>query len=260
MRDILYPAHVPAEPDPVKRAQAAMARHPLPSRFYTSVSVAEEGGFFALKLDGRGAKTPARKALALPSLAAARLLAAEWEAQKDIINPDTMPVTRIVNSALDGVSERMEEVAEEIAGYAASDLVCYRTDDPPGLAVEQVRHWDRVITWADAALGAHFVLASGIIHAAQPPAALRVVSNAICAIRDPVALAALHVMTTLSGSCLIALMASRGAATLAEAWEASVVDETWSISLWGQDDEASARLARRRADFDAAYALFQAVS
>ncbi len=259
MRDVLYPEHVPAEPDPVKRAQVAMARQPLPKRFYSAVSMVEEEGFFALKLDGRGAKTPARNPLALPNAAACALLVTEWQAQKEVINPDSMPATRIVNSALDGVSLRMDDVRNEIAGYAASDLICYRAEEPAGLIEMQAQHWDPVLAWSEADLGARLILARGIVHTAQPAEAMQAIRRAIDAIIDPVALAALHVMTTLSGSCLIALMASRGRLTVQAAWETAIVDEAWGISLWGQDDEATARMVRREADYYAAYALFQAL-
>jgi chaperone required for assembly of F1-ATPase len=256
MRDILSFDHVPSEPDPVKRAQIAMARKPLPKRFYKDVGVIEEGGLYALKLDGRGAKTPARNSLALPTRATANIIAAEWAAQVDVINPDAMPATRMVNSALDGVAARMDDVRTEILSYASSDLVCYRAEAPEGLVSEQSRHWDPVITWASDALGASFVLAKGIIHAEQPPQSLMNVSKQINDIIEPIGLAALHVMTTISGSCLISLMLCKGILTLEQAWAAATVDENWNISLWGSDDEAIVRLERRRQEFGVAHDLW----
>jgi chaperone required for assembly of F1-ATPase len=259
MRDILDPGHQPSEPDPVKRAQNAMARHPLPRRFYKTVSVAEEDGRFAIKLDGRGARTPARAVLSLPTADAAVIVAAEWDAQADVINPLAMPATRLVNSALDGVSTMMAEVAAEITGYAASDLVCYRAGMPDGLVRQQSLHWDPVIAWARVALTARFLTVEGILHTAQPPETLERVRDAVLAHQDPIALAGLHVMTTISGSCLLALMAAAGALTVDDVWAAATVDEAWSETRWGHDAEAAARMALLREDFATALALLKAV-
>jgi chaperone required for assembly of F1-ATPase len=259
MRDIFYSDQPLSDPDPVKRAQISMARQVLPKRFYTLASVAEEAGAFAIRLDGRGARTPGKKTLALPSEAAANLVAAEWNAQQEVINPHRMPATRIVNSALDGVSTMMAEVAAEVVAFAGSDLVCYRASDPQGLVALQEKHWNAVTDWARDRLGARFVLAQGIIHASQPPQALDGVEQAVSAYRDPVALACLHVLTTLSGSCLIALMAASGVATCEAAWQAATVDEAWSATRWGQDEEAALRLSRRKEEFGAAYTLLHAV-
>jgi chaperone required for assembly of F1-ATPase len=260
MRDVLYSEHVPDEADPVKRAQIAMARVPLPKRFYKVVCVAVENDRFALKLDGRGARTPAKKPLTLPTAAAAALVAAEWDAQTDVINPHAMPATRIVNSALDGVADRIADVATETAGYAASDLVCYRATDPAGLAAAQALQWDPVVAWAGKALGAEFKLAQGIIHTEQSSVALQKVSDAVEALQEPIAMACLNVMTTLSGSCLITLMVAHGALSPDAAWKAATVDEDWSKKRWGEDAEAMARMKLRAQEFSVACALLKAVS
>lgn len=259
MRDIFYSDQVLSDPDPVKRAQNAMARQVLPKRFYAEATIAEEDGRFVLKLDGRGARTPAKKPLSLPTRAAADIVAAEWNRQIEVINPHLMPATRIVNTALDGVSTMMAEVVAEIAGFADSDLVCYRAGDPPGLVRLQDEHWNPVIDWARDGLGARFVLAHGIVHASQSAESLATVKAAVAAYADPIALASLHVLTTLSGSCLIALMAANGTVSGEGAWKAATVDETWNIALWGQDEEAIIRMARRKEEFLTALGLLRAV-
>jgi chaperone required for assembly of F1-ATPase len=260
MRDILTSDQSLSDPDPVRRAQNAMARQVLPKRFYTEATIAEEDGRFAIKLDGRGARTPGKNVLSLPTHLAASIVAREWNEQVGVINPHLMPATRIVNTALDGVSTMMTEVGTEIADFAGSDLVCYRAADPPGLVRLQDQHWNPVTDWARDILRARFVLALGIIHARQSPEALAKVEVAVTAYNDPVALACLHVLTTLSGSCLIALMAASGAASGETAWQAAVVDDTWNIQLWGQDEEAAIRMIRRKDEFMTALVLLRAVA
>jgi chaperone required for assembly of F1-ATPase len=259
MRDILYPDVGPSDPNPMKRAQNAMARHSLPKRFYKEVTVVEVEGGFGILLDGREARTPGRNHLRLDTRKAADLLAAEWQAQAEIVDPATMHATRISNTGLDSVGARLADVQADIAGYAASDFVCYRAGKPKGLAARQIALWDPVVAWARQALGAQFMLAEGIVHVAQSPVALDRVTSAVGAEVHPVRLAALHVLTTLSGSCLIALMFRAGAVEESEAWAAATVDEDWNISLWGSDAEAETRMARRREEFLAAAGLLRAL-
>jgi chaperone required for assembly of F1-ATPase len=260
MRDVLYPDQPLSDPDPVKRAQNAMARQVLPKRFYTEAAIAEENGRFAIKLDGRGARTPGKNVLSLPTHLAASIVAREWNDQVDVINPHLMPATRIVNTALDGVSTMMPEVGTEIADFAGSDLVCYRADEPPGLVQLQDQHWNPVTDWARDKLGVRFQLAEGIIHASQSSEALAKVKETVSSYDDPISLACLHVLTTLSGSCLIALMAASGAASGETAWQAATVDDNWNIQFWGQDEEAAIRLARRKDEFMTALGLLRAVA
>jgi chaperone required for assembly of F1-ATPase len=264
MRDLLYPAdvltaHVPSEPDPVRRAQVAMLK-PLPKRFFTDVAVKPHEGRFAITLDGRIARTPARHVLSLPTEAAAAVMAAEWQAQVEEINPAKMPATKLVNAALDHVSVQMTEVAADISKYVMSDLVCYRAAEPEGLVAMQAMAWDPVVKWAAERLGVRLKLAEGILFQAQPADAEPAMRSILEGFSDPIALAALHVMTTLSGSCLIALMAAEGALSLEAAFSAASIDEQWSAQVWGEDGEASQRMALRREEFSTALALLRAVT
>jgi chaperone required for assembly of F1-ATPase len=258
MRDVLFPEFVPSDESPMRLAQKAMLR-PLPKRFYKTVDVMDGLAGFALTLDGRQAKTPARNALALATEAAARFVASEWEAQTDVIDPTRMPLTRLANTGIDSVSGQMREVAEDAARYAASDLVCYRADAPEGLVARQAQAWNPVIAWTEARLGVRLALATGVIHVPQPPQAVEVVAARLATMSDPIALTCVHVMTTMSSSVLIALMAAEGALDGDAAFAAASIDEAWSAETWGEDEEAAIRLAGRKTEFLAALALYRAL-
>ena len=236
---------------PMQRAQRGM-RPVLQKRFYKVASVGEAGGGFEVLLDGTSVKTPAKRALVVPSRALAEALAAEWTAQGDTIDPAAMPLTKLVNVAIDRVADEPGPVADEIAKYSGSDLVCYRAGNPEGLVAAQSEAWNPVIDWAREELGARFICSEGVQHVAQSAEALAAVRAAIGTIKSPLALAALASATALSGSALIALALARGRLSADEAWNAAHVDEHWNIARWGEDEEAVQRLASRRADFDAA--------
>lgn len=225
-----------------------------PKRFYRTVSVDGTAPAFRVLLDGRPVRTPAKRELAVPSRALAEALAAEWEAQRDLIEPGTMPLTRLVNSALDGVTGRETEVRADIAKYAASDLLCYRADGPAELVRRQADAWDPVLSWTRDALGAPFALGQGIVPVVQSQEASAAIERALAQL-DALSLAAHHVMTTLTGSALLALAHARGRLTAEEAWAAAHVDENWQTSQWGEDAEASARRDRRWAEMQAASRL-----
>lgn len=238
-------------PDPLRAARASTAP-PLPKRFYEQAGLAEIEAGHRLVLDGRGANTPGRRPLAVPSRALGEALAAEWAAQTETIDPRTMPLTRLVNTAIDGVAERMPEVAADLAAFAATDLIAYRAASPERLVAEQSAAWDPLVAWAGETLGARLFLAEGVMHVAQPEASVAALRAAVQAVDDPFRLAALHTLTTLTGSLVIGLAVLHGRLTPDEAWAAAHVDESYQASVWGPDAEAEARLAHRRTEFEAA--------
>ena len=237
--------------DPGKTEAAKPSAANLPKRFYQRVDVADRDGGFALLLDNKPVRTPGKKQLLLPSRGLAEAVAEEWRAQKERIDPAAMPLTKLANSAIDGVAGREDDVIGDIVNYAGSDLLCYRAEGPRGLVEAQRTHWDPVLAWAKSVLGVPFVLAEGIVHVAQPQASLDRLRETLKA-QAPFDLAALHVMTGLTGSALLALAVALGRMTSEEAWKAAHVDEDWQIAQWGEDAEAAARRAARRRDFDAA--------
>lgn len=247
-----------SDPDPVRRAQI-LSKMPLPKRFYTAAGVgAGEGGFTVL-LDGRPVRTPGRAILALPTEAAAHLVADEFAAQAELIDPAKMPVTRLANSAFDGVANHGASVIAEIVNFAGTDLVCYRAEAPEGLVAMQSAAWDPVLDWAKTALGARFHLAAGVLHIEQPQPSIAAVERHVAARGEPFRLAAIHVMTTLTGSALIALAVESRALDAEAAWSAAHVDEDWTNGFWGEDAEAMQRRAFRKADMDGAVRLLSAL-
>jgi chaperone required for assembly of F1-ATPase len=206
-------------------------------------------------LDGKPVRTPGRRALAAPDRALARAIAAEWDAQREVIDPAAMPLTRLANAIIDGVAEKPGPVAAEIEKYLASDLLFYRASNPQQLSERQAAQWDPIIAWARDTLGAHFKVGEGVVHVAQPEAALKAAVAVIPT--DPWRLGAVHVITTLTGSALIALAMARGALSVDAAWQAAHVDEDWNMAQWGKDEMAMERRAFRYAEFAAAAAVLR---
>jgi chaperone required for assembly of F1-ATPase len=239
---------------------AKIAAPTLPKRFYKEVAVKdEEGGGASLLLDGRPVRTPGKVSLTLPARSLAEAVAAEWRAQGERIDPLTMPLTRLANSAIDGVKGREEVVIDDIARHAASDLLCYRADGPKALVEAQETHWDPVLAFARDELKAPLVLSEGIVHAAQPEVSLTRIRSEFEGL-DAFRLAALHVMTVLTGSALLALAVFRHKLTPDEAWTAAHVDEDFQISQWGEDAEAKTRRENRFRDFVAAAETLETLS
>ena len=259
MRDFLQGERTHGSIDPL-RSVAAQARPALPRRFYAAAGFERREDGFVVLLDGRIVKTPQKTALALPDARLAALVAAEWAAQGDSIDPASMPLTRLANTALCGVADNMAATLDEIVRYAGSDLVCYRAAEPAALAALQAAAWDPVIAWAREALGAPFTLAAGIVFAAQSEAAIAAFRRAAeaCAAQSPFRLAALSLMTSLAGSALIALKCGAAALSPETSWRAAHVDEDFEIAQWGEDGEAMVRRANRWRDFSAAATLLGA--
>lgn len=248
----------PSHEDPVRRAQIQMKR-PLPKRFYTAVAVAEEVDGFSILLDGKPVKTPAKKTLTLPTREAADLVVAEWAAQGEFIDPATMPITKLANTAIDAVANSLDEVFDEIVRFAGSDLLCYRADAPKELVERQAKNWDPVLAWIATAHQARFILVEGVMHQEQPAAAIAAYAKALEAYRDAFRISCLNVVTTLTGSAVLALAFAEGAFDLDTVWTLAHVDEDWTSEHWGTDEEAEARREARYGEYAAAAALFAAL-
>ncbi len=246
MRDLFEKA--PPE-NPVEAARRGL-RPVLRRRFYQQASTAAAPEGSAVRLDDKPVRTPAGRVLAAPTAGLAEALASEWDAQREVIDPAKMPLTRLANAIIDGVGDRRGPVAAEIEKYLGSDLVCYRASSPPGLVERQARHWDPIIDWAAEVLGARFLLGEGVIHVAQPEPALAAARAAIP--HDPWRLGAVSAATTLTGSALIALALAGGRLTAGEAWAAAHVDEDWNMAQWGHDETALERRASHFAELQAA--------
>jgi chaperone required for assembly of F1-ATPase len=257
MRELFEAAAGNSPLDP-EEAVRRTTRGPRRKRFYAKAGVVEATDGFAITLDGKPIRTPSGHPVVAPVREIAEAIAAEWEAQNEFIDPLTMPLTRFANSVVDAVVDRVDAVSEDIAKYFQSDLLFYRAGHPQALVAREAEHWDPLLFWAAEALGAHFVLAEGIVHVRQPDSAVAAARAALPS--DPWLIAALHVVTTLTGSALLALALLRGVRDQDQIWTAAHVDEDWNIETWGMDEEVAARRAARRVDFRAAASILGALN
>jgi chaperone required for assembly of F1-ATPase len=228
-----------------RRALADAAR--AVRRFYTDARVGEGN---RILLDGRPVKTPARRDLALPNRLLAEAVADEWKGQGEKIDLRSMPLTSLANAAIDRIGPDPAAFAQSLAAYGESDLLCYRAEGPPPLVARQAELWDPLLAWARARYDIAFEITSGVVHKPQPPETAARLAAAL-ATRGPFELAGLAPLVTVSGSLLIALALAEGACPLGAAWTAASLDELWQAERWGEDAEAAAALANRRADFAA---------
>lgn len=259
MRDFLKDVETgSATKSPEASAQANM-RPKLIKRFYKVVSVEPfEDGFTGL-LDGKSIKTPGRNAIVFPTQAAAKLFAAEWEAQTTEINPITMPITRLANTAIDGIATDPQAVLEDVVKFSNSDLLYYRASEPQDLVDLQRKHWDPILDWVASNTGANFEIAESMMHIPQPKESVALFSARLSIHATPMKLACLHTFTSLSGSALIALALAENFLDIDAAWSAAHVDEDFNISRWGEDEDAQKRQAYRFGEMKAAHALFAAL-
>jgi chaperone required for assembly of F1-ATPase len=241
--------------DPVQATERARAnvQRVLPKRFYKAVSVDPADGLYCVLLDGKPVRTPGRNLLAVGSLRAACALEAEWARQGEFVDPMTMPLTRLVNSAIDGVSREIEAVKDATAAYAGSDLTCYRAGEPPRLDERQRLAWEPILDWVRERFGTRPVATIGVIVVPQPPQLSAAIRAALP--DDAIRLSAIELITTLTGSVFLALALVEKRLSPDDVWLAAHIDEDWNAELWGVDSEARQRRDFRRADFDSAVLL-----
>jgi len=223
-------------------------------RFYKTAAAGRDGPPHSLLLDGKPVLTPQRRGLALPTLGLAEALAEEWQSQDTEVVPAKMPLTRLAHGAIDLVAPDPSRAIDEITAYAGSDLLCYRAESPVALAARQAKSFDPILAWAANRLGSGFATVVGVMPRDQPAETLAAVARVLAA-EDPFRLIALHAITTLTGSAILALALAGGRIGVKEAWAAAHVDEDWQIAQWGEDAEAAQRRAAQKLEFLAACRL-----
>lgn len=217
-------------------------------RFWKEAApVAVEGGH-TVELDGRRLKTPAKAALTLPTAGLAQAVATEWAAQDEHIDPLSMPFTRSANAAIDKVAHQHAEVADMLAGYGDSDLLCYRATDPASLVARQAQGWDPALDWAAEELGVRLEVFAGVVHQPQAPEGQQQLAARVHAMSD-FQLAAFHDLVSLSGSLILGFAAASGWRDADAVWQLSRLDELWQEEQWGQDEEAQEMAETKRTAF-----------
>lgn len=224
-------------------------------RFWKTAEVIDAEDGFTVALDGRPIKTPAKRALIVPTSAMATAIAAEWQAQEGVIDPRTMPCTKTANAALDKVAIQHAEVADMLAAYGDCDLLCYRADSPEELVARQAALWDPMLDWAEDALGVRLETRVGVMHVPQDSAAVDRLTGKVHAL-DKFRLAAFHDLVSLSGSLVLGFAATQGARDLDTLWALSRLDEIWQAEIWGADDDAEALAEVKKASFEHAKLMF----
>ncbi|MCI2394422.1 ATP12 family protein [Aliiroseovarius sediminis] len=213
-------------------------------RFWKKATTARTNHGYTVELDGRSIKTPAKTLLQVPTLALAEAIVGEWDAQQDKIDPSTMPVTRTANSALDKVTLQFVEVADLLAAYGDSDLLCYRANQPMELVARQDEQWNPLLDWAADHLGARLRPVAGVMHHPQDHEALTRLADRVHSM-TVFELAGFHDIVAISGSLVLAMAVADEKLTVDEAWTLSRLDETWQQEQWGVDEEA-AKLAEKK--------------
>lgn len=225
-------------------------------RFWKDTSVVEVDGGFGIALDGRTVKTPAKAPLVMPTRAMADAVVAEWDAQGEEIDPASMPVTRSANAAIDKVAVQHAEVADMLAEYGGSDLLCYRATTPTELIVRQVDAWDPLLEWAEEALGAKLKTVAGVMYEAQDEEALSNLRARVNAF-DNFQMAAFHDLVGISGSLIIGFAATQDLHPIETLWKISRIDEQWQEDQWGVDDAAAAEADQKKQAFIHAYNFYK---
>lgn len=229
---------------------------PKPKRFYADAAAEASEKGWQVMLDGRPIKTPALRAFLIPSRQLAEAIAEEWRKQEAEIDHSSMPLTKLANTALDAGEANADAIAQDILSFASRDLLCYRAEGPESLIERQRLYWDPVLEWAKRHYGVRLAATHGIMPVDQPPDSHDAFRR-ICEGLDPFSLTAFHVMTSLTGSAVLALAHMEGHLSLETCWSAAHVDEDFQIEHWGEDSEAKARRERRFAEMLAASSFFQ---
>jgi chaperone required for assembly of F1-ATPase len=217
-------------------------------RFWKDVALEQSSFGYAVRLDGRPVKTPARNELALPTRQLADAVVAEWEAVEKTVDPMRMPMTGFANAAIDRVGPERATFVEAISAYGATDLFCYRAGAGEPLAARQAEVWEPWLDWARKRYDIAFTVVEGIMPQPQPPETMIRLKAAVAS-RGTFELAAMAKLAHLSGSLVATLAVVERAGAADALWAAACLDEIWQEELWGEDYFATKNRNDREAEF-----------
>lgn len=221
-------------------------------RFYKQAACVATDKGFAIELDGRSIKTPARNLMEVPTMPLAQAIAGEWAVQGDDIDPTTMPLTALAQGALDQVAHERERIVGRIAAFSDSDMLYYRGDESQqALADHQAAQWDPLLDWARQRYDISFVLTYGIMHKSQSDETIARLSEAVKA-QDDFTIAAMLSLVGLAGSLIAVLALVEGVHDADKLWPLVNLEELWQEEQWGRDDLAVATRGIKQAEFNAA--------
>lgn len=220
-------------------------------RFYREAAAVEGPDGWHVALDGRRVKTQGGNVLVLPNEVLAQLLAAEWAAQGEEIDPRGFAMRDLADYALDVVAADKPAAIAALMRYAETDTLCYRADPDEPLWKRQQEMWEPLLSACEAREGIRLQRVSGVIHRAQDPGALAILKARLETI-DYLTLAALTTLTSLGASLVVGLAALEADADGEALWDAANLEEEWQAERWGRDAEAMERAAKRKAGFLAA--------
>lgn len=222
-----------------------------PRRFYKTVAAVKGDKGWQVTLDGKTLRSPAKNDLDLPTSALAAAIAAEWDAQSEKILPHSMPLMQFAATAVDRVGPERVRIVADLAGYAATDLICYRAAEPPSLVERENQAWDPLLDWVRRRYDVSLLATSGIVAVEQPAATLQALTRAVEGY-DSFRLSALATLVYASGSLVIALAVAEGELTAEQGGHAAQLDELYQAERWGEDKEALDRRIGQLAELVAA--------
>ncbi len=225
-------------------------------RFYETATVVKAEGGYQVALDGKPIRTPGGHAMLLPGRALAEALAAEWDAQRPLVDLPRMGLNQLVSTALERGLAEQRALLDELVAYGETELLCYRAGEPAALAARQAAAWDPLLDWAASRFGARLHVTSGVMAIAQDPAAISALRDRIVR-TDPFQLTALRAATGIGGSLIVALALADAHLDIEAAWRLVNVDEDWQREKWGEDAQAAANRADALVAFTHAARMLQ---
>lgn len=202
-------------------------------RFYNLVSTKKTGDGYVIQLDGKTVNTPLGQSLAAPTEALAEAIVLEWAGQEEKVKPETMPLTQFLTTAIDKIRDR-EAITESVMRYLDTDLVCYWAKEPEDLAKRQKEIWGRWVKWFDEHFEVPLHTTKKIDAIKQEEEAHKRAWNYIETL-DDYYFTIVHVMTSLSGSMIMALAFSEGDITPEEIFESSYLEELYRGEIYNED-------------------------
>ena len=203
-------------------------------RFYTMVSHRKTDVQYQILLDAKPINTPFKNTLHVFQQGLADALVKEWSSQVDKIVPDTMPLTQIVSTKIDKVSNERAQMSAEVLKFFNTDLLCYRTDAPAELLRAQENAWDPVLKWFAQRFGSELETTQTLVALKQSQAAHDAIRVYVEALDDD-RFTILQMITPLAGSIILAMAFIEGEVGGQKLFDCTHVEEAFKAEIYNEE-------------------------
>ena len=208
-------------------------------------TIVKRNSNFLIERNNKFLKTPDGNLISIPYKKIVQLILTELN--KKTTSNDSVTYIKITNSAIDKIIKDKDSFINKIASQIHSDTICYFSKTPESLLQLQIDSWKPLLKWIKKTYSVELNYSYSFEPLIQNKNNIQIIKEILVGC-DVFKLSGISTLCQLTGSLVISLALCDSRLTYEEAFRASQLEESYQLSRWGKDSEASNRRKAISAD------------